>query len=588
MRRELTSLHALLEAQRPGEEAVAFDSTGMRDWQSFTADVRALCGRLRPLRTDRWLVVSEDAYAFAVSLFAVAHSGAVAVLPPNAQAGTLARLATTVGGFVVDDVALLAGVAAGEVVEPLGVVSPDAEIDGQLLGRLDPNALFVEFFTSGTTGENKCVPKRLRHLNDEVAALEQAFGDALRDVRVFATVSHQHIYGALFRVLWPLAARRAFSRRPFLHGSEVVARMVEGPSVLVSSPVQLRAMSDAGSLRGAAPAAIFSSGAPLDEKTAVEVANATGVAATEVFGSTETGGVAWRQSPRGGAQPWLPFPGVQVARDESGNLAVRSAFVSVGDADASGLHRFVMGDRVEIDASGAFSLRGRADRIVKIGSKRLSLPEMEAELVRHPSVEDVALVISRRGMESRVCAAAVLSASGRAQLGAIGRGELGRILAAALAPYFDRVHLPRAWRFVDELPRNAQGKLTESELQALFAGETTPPPVVAPTSISERRAANQLERRCSVPGDLEFLAGHFDSFPVVAGVVQLAWVVAAIEDLLGAPARVAAVEALKFKRPLLPGDEFDLKVTADGDRRCVRFFLSRAGDEISSGRVLLA
>ena len=40
----------------------------------------------------RWLVFADDAYDFAVSLMAVAHSGGIAVLPPNAQEGTLNRL----------------------------------------------------------------------------------------------------------------------------------------------------------------------------------------------------------------------------------------------------------------------------------------------------------------------------------------------------------------------------------------------------------------------------------------------------------------------------------------------------------------
>ncbi len=577
-------MHRLLEARRRGDEPVAFDSAGVREWQAFTADVRALCDELRASPAGRWLVLSEDAYAFAVSLFAIAHSGGVAVLPPNGRRGTLERLAPQVDGFLVDDASLLTSDSAVPVVAPLGHV----EHGCAALGELDPDAPFVEFFTSGTTGESKQVAKRLRHLDDEIAVLESVFGATVGAARVFATVSHQHIYGALFRVLWPLAAGRPFSARPFLHGPEVVARMVDGPSVLVSSPLQLRAMSEAGSLRAVSPIAIFSSAAPLDGKTAKEVATAAGVAVTEVFGSTETGGVAWRQCPRGDEQPWRPFPRVQLETDESGNLAVRSPFVSVGPPDERGMCGFVMGDRAEIDSSGTFLLRGRADRIVKIGGKRLSLPEMEAELARHPLVSEVALVVSRRGIESRVCAAVVLSASGGERLRDVGRGEMGRILTAALLPYFDRVLLPRAWRFVEQLPRNAQDKLVQGEVQGLFASEVSAPPVLTPAVESEERGGDSLVRHCAVPRDLAFLAGHFDALPIVAGVVQLGWVIAAAEDLLGAVVRVSAVEALKFKQPLLPGEIFDLALTVDDERSCVRFRLSRGEDEISSGRILLA
>ena len=84
--------------------------------------------------------------------------------------------------------------------------------------RLDRDAPFAEFETSGTTGEGRWIPKALRHLEDEIETLEAVFGARLpRGARVFATVSHQHIYGLLFRVLWPLGAGRPFHANLLLH-----------------------------------------------------------------------------------------------------------------------------------------------------------------------------------------------------------------------------------------------------------------------------------------------------------------------------------------------------------------------------------
>src|SRR5690606_29931429 len=131
---------------------------------------------------------------------------------------------------------------------------------------------------------------------------------------------------------------------------------------------------------------------------AAAVAETAGVPVTEVLGSTETGGVAWRQCPRGDDQPWQPLPRVRLAADANGNLAVSSPFVSVGEPNATGMYRFVMGDRGAIDASGTFALHGRADRIVKIGGKRLSLAEMENEIARGPLADEVALVVLQRGL----------------------------------------------------------------------------------------------------------------------------------------------------------------------------------------------
>ena len=66
--------------------------------------------------------------------------------------------------------------------------------------------------TSGSNGEPVAIPRRLAQLDAEVRALQQAFGAGLDEALVLGTVSHQHIYGLLFRVLWPLAAGRPARR----------------------------------------------------------------------------------------------------------------------------------------------------------------------------------------------------------------------------------------------------------------------------------------------------------------------------------------------------------------------------------------
>jgi 3-hydroxymyristoyl/3-hydroxydecanoyl-(acyl carrier protein) dehydratase len=73
---------------------------------------------------------------------------------------------------------------------------------------------------------------------------------------------------------------------------------------------------------------------------------------------------------------------------------------------------------------------------------------------------------------------------------------------------------------------------------------------------------------------------------VVAGVVQVRWVMDAAAALLGAPPRVKSLEALKFHSVLRPGDAFYLEVERNGDRLRFRLF---DGDRIfSSGRFRLA
>lgn len=573
------SLARLLVDPRPAGAAVAIGRTGVRELGELRARVAGLAGRLRAEGGGRWLLHCEDAYAFAVALLAVAHAGAQAVLLPNRQAGTLARAAHLAQGALLDD---FEEGAAGlpRILDPLddAALGPPAA-----LRPLDLRAPLLELSTSGTTGEGKQVPKALRHLDAEVAVLEATFGPALgASTQVFATASPQHLYGLLFRVLWPLVSGRPFHAATYLHGEELLPRIEEaGDALLASTPAHLSRVAGLARVRGACRE-VFSSGGPLDAETADRVREALGRAPIEVFGSTETGGVAWRrQEPGPDRLRWTPLPGVRVesaeAEGEPGRLRVRSPFVSAEEGDGS----FTMGDRAELLPGGGFLLRGRADRVVKIGEKRLSLPEMESQLRAHPFVSEAALLALDQGGEARVAAALVLSEAGRRALADGGRRAVSARLADDLALHWDRVLLPRAWRYLDALPRDAQGKTPLGLLRELFAGSR------APILHGETRGPLSLVRDVTVPEDLVFLEGHFDGFPVVPGVVQLGWAIDAAETGLGAPARVAAVENLKFKELLLPGQRLRLEVSWSEARDVLRFRLAAGERVFSAGRLRL-
>ena len=69
------------------------------------------------------------------------------------------------------------------------------------LGPLSADALAVELYTTGTTGNSKSIPKRIRHLDEEVAQLSETWSSLVASSIVFSTASHQHLYGLLFGVL---------------------------------------------------------------------------------------------------------------------------------------------------------------------------------------------------------------------------------------------------------------------------------------------------------------------------------------------------------------------------------------------------
>ena len=205
------------------------------------------------------------------------------------------------------------------------------------------------------------------------------------------------------------------------------------------------------------------SGALLDAETSVAAKRVFGVAPLEIFGSTETGGVAWRRQDGGaGGDPydWTVFDPVKVKVSEDGRLVVRSPF--------SFRREFVMGDGVELAPDGRrFKLLGRKDRLVKIAEQRVSLPEMEERMKALDGIEDAAL-IALEGEKGPYLGAVAVVGRSHPLLPACGSAKVVLDLRKRLMPIFPKGTVPKRYRFVDELPRNAQGKVQVAALRELF------------------------------------------------------------------------------------------------------------------------
>jgi acyl-CoA synthetase (AMP-forming)/AMP-acid ligase II/3-hydroxymyristoyl/3-hydroxydecanoyl-(acyl carrier protein) dehydratase len=561
----VTSLCVLFTERRSNDAVLSLRG---ETWLDFTHDVGRLSARLRDATDEAaatgWVLLADDAYVFAVGIFGLWHAGRHAVLPPNRGGRTFLELCSRTAGVLTDD---------ADWLDRAGGIHPLENRPGARtapLGSLSPEALAVDLYTSGTTGDNRPVRKRIRHLDDEISELSRLWRDVAQNVALFSTASPQHLYGLLFGVLWPLASGMPFHPEQVRHPGEIVPRMLEAEqTILISVPSTLKQLARheaTDRLRGRCRA-IFSSGGPLGAETAIGLAKRLGDSPFEVFGSTETGGVAWRQQAPGEPNtPWTPFPSVTIRQDrESGRLRVHSPFVSVDEENDRG---FSMGDRVSLAEDGRFLLEGRIDQIVKIAEKRLDLAQMSAELRRHESVEEVALAAIERDGQSRVAAAVVLSPHGRALLERDGRLGFNRRLREHLRAGFDPVVHPRYWRVVSELPSNAQGKVPLESIRALFeAPEPRDAVTDRPELLNELRGSDFIERTCRVPEDLSCFAGHFPDVPVVPGVLQLDWAMECVRALLSREPRIAEIESLKLIAPLRPGREFKIhtRITSENN-----------------------
>lgn len=541
------------ELDRASLDRAPLDHAAFRDrvegWRHAFADCAG----------QRWALYFDDAIAFAAALFGAWHAGKTVYLCGDNLPETVSRLRAEVDGFAGD------GFSGDDVI----ATASDVPCEREAWTPLDEDATRLVVFTSGSTGDATAIDKRLSQLAREVEALEATFGAALGDAVVHGTVSHQHIYGLLFRVLWPLASGRAIAPRVFFH-EEIVAAL-DRPALLVSSPAHLKRMPDSLDWSNARThlRAVFSSGGALPQEAATAASRLLGVTPTEIYGSSETGGIAWRQW-HDDAPVWRALPGVDW-RIVDDHLEISSPHLPTRQWWRSE-------DRAESNGRGAFRLNGRADRIVKIEERRVSLGALERQLTALPQVAEARVLVLPE-TRTQLAAVVVPSAAGAAQLVADGRRAFARLLHDALASAQDAVARPRRWRFIDALPMNAQGKVREADLRGLFRPERP-----QPDWLSREETTADLE--IVLDPELAVFDGHFPQIAILPGVAQLDWAVRWGREAFAMPPRFLRMENLKFQRVLRPGTRVRLHLEWLQAKSALVFRYESEHGPHASGRVI--
>lgn len=316
-----------------------------------------------------------------------------------------------------------------------------------------PEDQWVRLFTGGSTGAPKMWTKTVRNLLTETLSIIADYHVTPRD-RLAASVSPIHIYGLLYGILTPLFASAAVAGpSPSFPGEIETVLLDTNASIFISVPAHFRALNGhpftAPNLRLA-----FSSAGMLPEEDAAAFTTRTGAPVAEIYGSTETGGIAARVRTRGETD-FKPFNAIEV-RIENQQLKLRSDYISNElRRDKDGF--FIMGDRAAATHNGRFSLLGRADGIVKVGGKRVDLEAVAEQIRALPMVNNAAVVALPvdSGRENQI--AAVIETD-------LETFELNRMLAAKLEP----CSRPRRVKIIDKIPITSAGKYDRKTVENLF------------------------------------------------------------------------------------------------------------------------
>ncbi len=357
------------------------------------------------------------------------------------------------------------------------LVRLDGEADGSedfLTLRRDKDDLAALLYSSGTTGVPKGVMLTHGNLLSNAEALVNAWGFSDRD-RLLHALPIFHVHGLFVAINCALLSGASMRWLPAFDAAQVIEFLPEC-TVMMGVPTYYTRLLDSKNLSPdvCRQMRVFISGsAPLPEETFSEFEARTGHRILERYGMTETG-MNTSNPLSGTLKPGsvgLPLPGVEVrVTNEIGNLQVRGPNVFTGywnqldktteDFTADGF--FNTGDLGRIDEDGYVSIVGRVKDMVISGGLNVYPREIELYINALPGVQESAVIGIPHPDLGEAVFAVVVAEPGAAP------GEQNLILAAKkdLANY----KVPKQIVFVEELPRNALGKILKNLLRETYQG----------------------------------------------------------------------------------------------------------------------
>ncbi|WP_169764606.1 AMP-binding protein [Campylobacter mucosalis] len=407
--------------------------------------------------------------------------------------------------------------------------------------------------TSGSSGEAKLIEKYLYQMKAEALALKDSFEFGSE---FLASVSHQHMFGLTFKIFLPLILGAKIEPK-FLNYPEFIYEKELNNRTLISSPTILKALlqnSKKGLLSGLKN--IICAGARLDDDLRDEINSLT--TCINIYGSTETGVVAFDKN-----SGFRAISGVKLSTQDD-VLVVSSPWCeSFKTSDLA----LVNGDEL--------TLLGRADRIVKINEKRISLDSVERLILSNELIDDCVCVVS--DAKERISAIICLSNKGKELFRSDGKIAVSNALKGDLRAEF--ANNIRHFKVVSKIERNQQGKL---------------PKILADELLNKRYKFEFKQESLSdtnavfsafVGYELFYFDGHFLDFPLVPGFVQVECICKLAKELRLDLTSTNKIEAMKFNGFLRPGDSAKFELNIKNNKLYFNIF---ANDKASaSGRICI-
>jgi malonyl-CoA/methylmalonyl-CoA synthetase len=327
-------------------------------------------------------------------------------------------------------------------------------------------------YTSGTTGRSKGAMLSHGNLADNALALHAAWGFTPADVLLHALPIF-HVHGLFVALHCALLSGAPMVWLPKFTDAEVL-RGLQRSTVMMGVPTfYTRLLANPAFTREAAAGVrLFISGsAPLLPSTFAEFEERTGQRILERYGMSEA--VIITSNPLHGERiagsVGYPLPGVDLrigGGEETGVIQIKGPSVFSGywrmpektaeEFTADGY--FITGDVGRCDPDGRVWISGRAKDLIISGGYNVYPKEVELVLDELPGVVESAVIGVPHPDFGEGVVAVVMGQGQEAELVAAARSQLAAYKA------------PKRVVFVDELPRNAMGKVQKNLLRDRYAG----------------------------------------------------------------------------------------------------------------------
>lgn len=238
----------------------------------------------------------------------------------------------------------------------------------------DQEEFNLMYFTSGSTGHPVGAFKSQFNIEAEVAVLSSLLQN-YHIQKVIVTVPFIHLYGTLFGLIYPMMNDIDIILKEHFLPHELL-EMIDPYTMVVVTPLYIKALNQLSQDKDLSHTLFVCSTAPLDVHNIQTFNEKFKTDIMQVFGSTETGGIAYKMNDE---LLWKPFDCVQISTNTDQELKVKSPFVSSVLYEDGFRHthgEIQTCDYIEQESTG-FKLIGRSSKIFKLAGKRYSTIQVE-------------------------------------------------------------------------------------------------------------------------------------------------------------------------------------------------------------------